>query len=173
MKKFVLALAITILAAVPAATAPLVSCAKLEWSEAKTANPAPADILALQCHSRFGDPGAGFILAMLTKTGRGVPADPKGAREQLKVLATGRNGGEIRGALGARTRSYALDASGAAAEEWLTAGYPPAMRELAKMMLLGQGGDKDVPAAMHWLNRAREKDKEAAILHDALKAKGF
>jgi TPR repeat protein len=77
------------------------------------------------------------------------------------------------GSLGARTRSYTFDASGAGAEEWLTGGYPPAMRELAKMQLLGQGGDKEVPAALDWLARAKPKDKEAAILYDALKARGY
>lgn len=51
--------------------------------------------------------------------------------------------------------------------------YAPAQRELAKMMPLGQGGDKDIPGAVGWLERAGPTDKEATILLAALRARGF
>lgn len=163
-------------AAVPVhATTPIASCPALAWSDAKTANPSTEDIRVLNCWSKAGDPGAGFILAMLTQAGRGVRADPIEARAQLTRLANGRAGGEMSGAMGSRTRSYAMDSLGAAAEELQVAPYPPAMRELAKMLLLGKGSDKDIPAAMRWLDLAKDKDKdkEAGILFAALKAKGY
>lgn len=153
--------------------APIASCPALAWSDAKTANPSAQDIRALNCWAKAGDPAAGFMLAMLIQAGRGVHADPVEARAQLTRLANGRAGGEMFGAMGSRTRSYTMDPLGATAEELQVAPYPPAMRELAKMMLLGKGGNKDIPNAMHWLELARNKDREAGILYAALKAKGY
>lgn len=169
-----LALALTFLVTSGAAMAlPIATCPALDWNDAKTANPSKNDIYKLNCWTKAGEPGAGFILAMLTRDGRGVPADPVEARRRLTQLAKGTWGGDMTGTMGARTRSYNMDPNGAAAEELQVAPYVPAMRELAKMQLLGKGGDKDVAAALGWLEKARATDKEAAILYDALKAKGY
>jgi hypothetical protein len=161
--------------AVPAVAAPgqASQCPTLAWSETKTAAPTPEDIAMLQCWHRSGDPGAGFILAMLTKAGKGVAASPLDARLMLLALAKGQDGGSITGGLSSRVRSFNMDQTGRTAEDVMVKPYPPAMRELAKMQLLGQGGDKDVPAAMGWLEKAKESDKEAGILYTALKAKGY
>ena len=148
-------------------------CPTLAWSDAKTAAPSSEDIALLRCWSQNGDPGAGYILAMLTKTGKGVTTDPGEARRMLEALARGQDGGSITGGLGSRVRSFNTDQTGRATEDVMVAPYAPAMRELAKMQLLGQGGEQDVPAAMGWLEKARNSDKEAGILYAALKAKGY
>ncbi len=148
-------------------------CPDLAWTEAKTAAPTPADIAGLQCWTRAGDPTAGYMLAMLTKAGRGVVADPAEARRLLGLLANGQSGGSITGGLSSRVRSFNLDPVSRFAEDLMVAAYPPAMRELAKMQLLGKGGDVDMSAAMGWLEKARDSDREAGILYSALKAKGY
>ncbi len=161
--------------AMPVSAAPgqAALCTDLAWTDAKTAAPSPADIAGLQCWARAGDPTAGFMLATLTRAGRGVAADPGEARRLLGLLARGQTGGSITGGLSSRVRSFNLDPVSRFAEDLMVEPYPPAMRELAKMQLLGQGGERDVPAAIGWLEKARDSDREAGILHAALKAKGY
>ena len=156
--------------------APRVSCPPLAWTAAKTADPQLSDIETMRCWSRAGDPVASFILAQLQRFGRGMPADPGAARVTLQRLAVGNRKvgtGAMPGAMTSRNDSYGI-IDGQLASVAEAKPYPPAMRELAKMLLLGHGGAKDVEGAMSWLRRAEAaKDIEAGVLLKALTAKGY
>lgn len=65
------------------------ACPKLEWNAGRTADPTAADLAMLSCWADAGSAEAGYMLAMLIKTGRGVPADAAKARARLAVLAEG------------------------------------------------------------------------------------
>lgn len=165
-----LLLASPAIAAVPTASARW--CQPLTWSAEKTASPSKADLDALRCLADGRSPDAGFALAMLIKVGRGLPADPGEARERLQKLAAGTRQDEARNRISA-TKAFDFTAVDQATRTPDIAPYPPAMRELAKMQLLGQGGPHDVVAAKRWLARAAETDREAKILLEALVAKGY
>lgn len=151
------------------------NCPDLNWSDAKTANPAPADMQTLKCWQNAGEPGAGYIMAMLTQAGRGTPADPVVARKLLLGLARGSADSTMETLTGGNFyTSYNVEPGGQLTYAPRAKPYPPAMRELAKMMLRGQGGDRDVSAAMGWLKKAdAAKDPEAGVLYKALKSKGL
>ncbi len=165
-----LLLAVPATAAVPTASARW--CQPLTWTAEKTAAPSAADLEALRCLADGRNPDAGFALAMLIKVGRGLPANPAEARERLQKLATGTRQDEARNRISG-SRAFDFTAVDQATRTPDIAPYPPAMRELAKMQLLGQGGDRDIAAAKRWLARAAESDREAKILLEALAAKGY
>ncbi len=162
-----------LLAASPAAAQ--LNCKPFAWTNEKTAAPAPApeDIALLKCWAAWKNADAGYMLAMLTRFGRGVPADPAAAREMLKSLAKGTDGDEFKAAISGRTRAYAFNGADQGARLVMVPPYPAAMRELAKMELLGEGGPVDVAAANQSLKAAKGKDQEAAILLKSLDQKGL
>ncbi len=172
-KRSIVPLLLALIAAIPAAAGSPVWCQKLEWTAATTAAPTPADIATLRCWADGRDPAAGFALAMLTKVGRGVPADPMDARERLRQLSEGTRQDQARQRISGRNTAYDLTVNDWGTRTPDVAPYPPAMREYAKMLLLGEGGRRDIAAAKRWLALARTQDREAAILADSLAAAGY
>jgi TPR repeat protein len=164
-------LAAAMLIAAPAvARAP---CAPFAWTNEKTAAPSPQDVALLRCWAAYKSPDAGYVLAMLTRFGRGVAADPAAAREMLGQLAKGNDGDDFKGAISGRTRAYVFNGDTQGARLLAVPAYPPAMRELAKMELLGEGGPVNIAAAKELLKAAKDKDREAAVLLNGLIEKGI
>jgi TPR repeat protein len=133
------------------------------------------DMRQLACWLSRGSQSAGMELARGYRLA--TPPRYEQAREILKDLAKGQAASEAtyrtvpmgNGQFGI----MASNSKGGMSRLPSRSPFPPAQRELAKMLLAGEGGDVDVAGAKRLLKMAEKAgDAEAAILRKVLIAKG-
>jgi hypothetical protein len=156
---------------------PWAGCAPMAISEDRTKAYSDEDLKKVECYFAGGSIPAGLEIAHHYQVMS--PPDYKKARKLLIDLAKGtRSEGsslEARGGTGGRQYSGAhINADGSISEILYRDPSPAAQRELAKMMLLGQGDTRDDDGADDWLKKAiKGGDVEARVLREALVKKGI
>jgi hypothetical protein len=151
------------------------SCPKLTLTGSDQITPTPEQFSTVKCWADKGHALAAITYAGFLRTGTGTPADPAAARAILLKLAKG--GIDYVESITSYRDYIAGQNIPLYKYETGQRDRPPepaAMREYAKMLLLAQGGPRDVPLAKKWLKQAISRDdKEAAILLAKLEANGY